>query len=175
MNGSDGTQAQATLNFDAETASNPHGPICRMNTRHLNPDGLPDILPVPGSLRAVAQTAASRQEPLVVMVTLKGCAFCDVVRGHYLGPMHQKGDIVAVQINMLDRQSPLQDLRGNLTTPYAQAKAWKAKIAPTVLFLDASGQEIAERLEGMSVADFYGAYLQDRIDTARRTLRARHP
>ncbi|WP_101049535.1 hypothetical protein [Macromonas nakdongensis] len=146
-----------------------------MNTRNLNPDGLPDILPVVGSLRAAAQKAAARQEPLVVMVTLKGCAFCDVVRGHYLGPMQQKGEVVAVQVNMLDRKTPLQDLQGQMTTPYAQAQAWKARIAPTVLFLNPAGQEIAERLEGMSLADFYGAYLQDRLDTARRQLRGRQP
>lgn len=143
-----------------------------MNTRNLNPDDLPDILPIPGSLRAAADTARARREPLIVMVTLKGCAFCDVVRNNYLGPMQQKGEVVAVQVNMLDRQSPLQDFDGQLTTPYAQAKRWKARMAPTVLFLDAQGREIAERLEGMTVADFYGAYLQDRIDHARRLVRA---
>lgn len=136
-----------------------------------NPDGLPDILPVPLSLRSVAQQAQRRQEPLVLMVTLKGCAFCDVVRNNYLGPMHQRGEVVAAQLNMLDRKTALQDLHGLTTTPHAQAQAWKVRIAPTVLFLDAQGREVAERLEGMSSADFYGAYLQDRIERARRAVR----
>lgn len=144
-----------------------------MSTAQINPDGLPEILPIPASLKAAAQAARARREPLVVMVTLKGCAFCDVVRGHYLGPMAQRGEVYAVQVNMLDRQSVLQDLQGRSTTPYDQARAWKARIAPTLLFLDSEGREIAERLEGMSSADFYGAYLQQRIDTARSVVRRR--
>lgn len=144
-----------------------------MSTANINPDGLPEILPIPASLRAAAQAARARQEPLVVMVTLKGCAFCDVVRTNYLGPMSQRGEVVAVQVNMLDRKSVLQDLQGRSTTPYDQARAWKARMAPTLLFLDSDGREIAERLEGMTVADFYGSYLQDRIDTARRVVRQR--
>jgi len=144
-----------------------------MSTAQINPDGLPEILPIPASLRAAAQSAKARQEPLVVMVTLKGCAFCDVVRTNYLGPMSQRGEVFAVQVNMLDRKSVLQDLRGASTTPYAQAQAWKARIAPTLLFFDSDGREVAERLEGMTVADFYGAYLQQRLDTARRAVRQR--
>jgi hypothetical protein len=95
------------------------------------------------------------------------------VRNNYLGPMQQRGEVYAVQVNMLDRKTPLQDLQGQITTPQAQARAWKARMAPTVLFLDAGGKEIAERMEGISSADFYGAYLQDRIDTARKVVRSR--
>ncbi|WP_180684474.1 thioredoxin family protein [Tepidicella baoligensis] len=142
-----------------------------MTTHPNNPDGLPEILPVPGSLRAAAAAARDRGEPLVVMVTLKGCAFCDVVRNNYLGPMFQRGEVYAVQLNMLDRRTPLQDLSGHITTPYAQARAWRVRIAPTLLFLNDQGHEIAERLEGMTVPDFYGAYLQQRLDTARARLR----
>lgn len=144
-----------------------------MSTSQINPDGLPEILPIPASLKAAAQAALARREPLVVMVTLKGCAFCDVVRTNYLGPMYQRGQVYAVQVNMLDRKSALQDLQGRTTTPYDQARAWKARMAPTLLFLDSEGREIAERLEGMTVADFYGAYLQERIDAARRVVRQR--
>ncbi len=142
-----------------------------MSLATANPDGLPDILPVPASLQAAARMAHEKKEPLIVMVTLKGCAFCDVVRNNYLGPMHRNGEVFAVQLNMLDRTSRLQDLRGRVTTPYQQARAWKARIAPTLLFLDQKGNEIAERLEGMGLADFYGPYLQQRIDTSRRKLR----
>ena len=101
------------------------------------------------------------------MVTLKGCAFCDVVRNNYLGPMHRKGEIQVAQIDMLDRKTTLQSPEGTTTTPHEQAKAWKVRIAPTLLFLNPHGQEVAERLEGIAVADFYGAYLDQRLETAR--------
>lgn len=142
-----------------------------MSVSNSNPDGLPEILPVPASLRAAAVAARARREPVVVMVTLKGCAFCDVVRQNYLGPMYRKGEVYAVQVNMLDRRTPLQAFDGTTTTPYAQARAWRARMAPTLLFMNYEGQEVAERLEGMTVADFYGQYLNQRIEEARRAVR----
>jgi thioredoxin-related protein len=129
---------------------------------------LPPVLPVPSSLRAAAQAANALREPLVVMVTLKGCAFCDVVRNNYLLPLHRRGEVQAVQIDMLDRTNPLQNLQGTTTTPYEQARQWKVKMAPTLLFINPQGQELAERLEGVGVADFYGAYLDQRLQTARQ-------
>jgi thioredoxin-related protein len=142
-----------------------------MSVQNSNPDGLPEILPVPASLRAAAQAARARREPVVVMVTLKGCAFCDVVRNNYLGPMFHRGEVYAVQVNMLDRRTQLQSFAGTTTTPHAQAREWRARIAPTILFMDYDGREVAERLEGMTVADFYGQYLTQRIEEARRLVR----
>ena len=105
------------------------------------------------------------------MVTLKGCAFCDVVRNNYLGPMFQRGEVYAVQVNMLDRRTQLQNFAGMSTTPYAQAREWRARIAPTILFMDYDGREVSDRLEGVTVADFYGQYLTQRIEEARRSVR----
>lgn len=128
-------------------------------------------LPSPSSLRAAAQSAAARGEPLVVMTTLSGCPYCDLVRNHYLLPMRREGLVHAVQIDIRDRTSNLQGFAGENTTPADQARAWKARFAPTVLFLGPSGQELAERLVGVAVPDFYGEYLQARLSEARGKLK----
>jgi thioredoxin-related protein len=128
-------------------------------------------LPNPSSLRAAAQTAALRGEPLVVMTTLSGCPYCDLVRNHYLLPMRREGLVQAVQIDIRDRTSNLQNFAGESTTPAEQARAWKARFAPTVLFLGPNGQELAERLVGVAVPDFYGEYLQARLSEARSKLK----
>lgn len=127
-------------------------------------------LPSPSSLRAAGQSAASRGEPLVVMTTLDGCPFCEVVRDHHLLPLLREGKVYAVQIDIRDRSSNLQGFDGNTTTPAEQARLWKARFAPTVLFLDREGRELAERLVGVAVPDFYGEYLEARLETARRQL-----
>lgn len=54
-------------------------------------------------------------------------------------------------------------------------QAWRivflwASLAPTVLLLGPSGRELAERLVGAGVPDFYGAYLEQRLATARCSL-----
>lgn len=127
-------------------------------------------LPTPTSLRGAAQAAATRGEPLVVMTTLSGCPYCDLVRNHYLLPMQREGKVHAVQLDIRDRASHLQDFKGSTTTPGEQARAWKARFAPTVLFFGLDGQELAERLVGVAVPDFYGEYLEARLQEARRKL-----
>lgn len=128
-------------------------------------------LPTPASLRGAAQAAAARGEPLVVMTTLVGCPYCDLVRNHHLLPMRRDGLVHAVELDIRDRRRNLQDFAGNSTTPAAQVAAWKARFAPTVLFFGPQGQELAERLVGMAVPDFYGEYLEARLVQARAKLK----
>ena len=128
-------------------------------------------LPTTHSLPQAALAAAAKGAPLVVMTTLTGCPYCDVVRGHYLGPMLRDGQVQAIQIDMRDNASELEAFGGKSTTPAAQVKAWNAKLAPTVLFLGPSGEELAERLVGMAVPDMYGSYLEMRLEQATRRLK----
>jgi hypothetical protein len=39
-----------------------------------------------------------------------------------------------------------------------------------VLFVGSQGQELAERLVGIAVPDFYASYLEQRLATARKAL-----
>lgn len=84
-------------------------------------------LPTTASLRATAQTAANRGEPLVVMTSLKSCPYCDVVRQHHLLPLIRSGQIVAIQIDVSDRTTLLQGFAGGSTSPAEQATDWKAR------------------------------------------------
>lgn len=128
-------------------------------------------LPTPASMRAAAQAAVARGEPLVVMTTLVGCPYCDLVRQHHLLPMLKAGEVVAVQVDTRDRRTLLQGFKGESSSPAEQVANWKAKFAPTVLFFGARGEELAERLEGVAVPDFYGEYLEARLSEARSKLR----
>lgn len=131
----------------------------------------PTALPSPASLRGAAQAAAARGEPLVVMTTLAGCPYCELVRNHHLLPMLRQGQVHAIQLDTRDRSSNLQGFDGSMTTPADQTGAWKARFTPTVLFLGPDGKELAERLVGIAVPDFYGEYLDERLRQARARLR----
>ncbi|WP_439520983.1 thioredoxin fold domain-containing protein [Hydrogenophaga sp.] len=122
-------------------------------------------------MRGAAQAAAARGQPLVVMITLAGCPYCEIVRKHYLLPMRREGLVHAVQLDVLDRTANLQGFDGQMTTPAALATGWKARFTPTVLFFGADGRELAERLVGVAVPDFYGEYLEARLNEARNKLK----
>lgn len=129
----------------------------------------PVTLPVAIALSVELSNAVKGGQPLVVMVSLEGCPFCKIVRENYLGPMRERGELTVVQVDMRSKQQ-ITDLRGNSMTHDELVRAWGVKVAPTLLFFGRSGTEVAERLVGGSIPDFYGAYLEERLVTARSSL-----
>lgn len=127
-------------------------------------------LPQARNLKDELAAALAKREPLVVMVSLEGCPFCKVARNNYLAPMHEQEGLHVAQVDMGSRDR-LVDFRGNLVTHGELVKAWKIRIAPTVLFFGRGGVEVAERLVGGYIPDFYGAYLDQRLEQARASLR----
>ena len=126
-------------------------------------------LPTPASLQAAAREAAARGEPLVLLVSLPGCPYCELVRRNYLAPLRAQG-LAAFQITVTDRKTVVQDFSGKPSTGADIASAFNAQFTPTVMFLNPQGKEIAERIKGMNSPDFYGAYLDERLVMARKAL-----
>lgn len=123
-------------------------------------------LPPSTALPQEIARALAQGQPLVVMVSLHACPFCEVVRNNYLAPMHEREGLPVVQINMLDDR-PTTDPTGHATTHGALVRAWGVKVAPTLLFLGKGGAEIAPRLAG-GETDFYAATLDSRLEQARK-------
>lgn len=130
----------------------------------------PATLPFSESLQAELAAALKNGQPLLVMVSLDGCPFCKVARQNYLGPMYEQQGLPIVQI---DRRSvrPVLDFKGRLHTHDALARGWGVKVTPTVLFFGRGGAEVAERLVGGYLPDFYGTYLEDRLVQSRAAVR----
>lgn len=109
--------------------------------------------------------ARAESKPLVVMVSLDGCPFCRVVRENFLPSLQREQHLTVVQVDMR-KSTAMKDLQGRRTTHDQLTRIWGIKVAPTLLFFGKNGSEVAERLVGASIPDFYGAYLQERIDKA---------
>jgi thioredoxin-related protein len=125
-------------------------------------------LPAAESLPASLEHALQAKQPLVVMVSLHGCAFCKVVRENYLQPLRVSG-LQLVQVDMRDNRA-LVDFDGASLTHDAWVRKQGIKLAPTVLFFGAQGREVATRLKGAYLPDFYGAYLDEQLAAARRMV-----
>ena len=139
---------------------------CFVSTRDVFAN--PVVLPSTDSLPASLTQALQLKQPLVVMVSLHGCPFCKVVRENYLQPLRALG-LQVVQIDMRDTRT-LLDFDGTSLTQDAWVRKQGLKLAPTVLFYGAQGREVASRLEGAYLPDFYGAYLDDQLAIARRAV-----
>lgn len=143
--------------------------LCGSATRAQSAEPLLHALPSPNSLADSLAAALRMHQPLVVMVSLEGCPFCRVVREHHLVPLRQREGLPVVQLDMRSAHS-VRDFQQNDTTHDALIHAWGIKVAPTVLFFGTQGHEVAERLKGSYLADFYGAYLDQRLEAARKIV-----
>ena len=132
---------------------------------------MPATLPTATSLPEELALALQKGSPLLVMVSLEGCPFCKVARENYLGPLRAEQGLPVVQIDMRNRQL-IKNFNGAPLTQDELIRSWGVKVAPTVLFFGLRGVEIAERLVGGYIPDFYGAYLDDRLRIAREALRS---
>lgn len=125
-------------------------------------------LPAAQSLPDELTRAIQSKQPLIVMVSLEGCVFCRQARQSHLSPMHKAGTVI-VQVDMRSSQ-PVLDFAGKLTTHDQLTRQWKVTITPTLLFFGPNGKEVAERMEGAYLPDFYGPYLEERLAQGRRAL-----
>ncbi len=130
-------------------------------------------LPSPASLPQALATALQRGQPLVVMVSLEGCPFCKMVRESHLSPMRIREGLAVVQVDMRNK-TLVTNLDGQSMTQDALIRQWGVTVAPTVLFFGPDGVEVAERLVGGYIPDFYGAYLSDRLQAASSALQLSH-
>jgi thioredoxin-related protein len=128
-------------------------------------------LPRPQDLRTLAKFAQIKGDPIVILASLPGCPYCELARRSYLIPYKTEQGLHSWQLETTDTNGVLIDFAGQKTSPALYLKALRIKVTPTVLFLNARGQEIAPRLEGATVPDFYGAYLDERLKAARDRLR----
>jgi len=131
----------------------------------------PATLPSTSSLPDELAQALKKGSPLLVMVSLEGCPFCKIARENYLGPLREQQGLPVVQLDMRNRLA-IKDFKGASTTQDELIRSWGVKVMPTVLFFGRGGVEVAERLVGGYIPDFYGAYLDDRLRIARTALRS---
>ena len=118
-------------------------------------------------LRSESAQAQQAGKPLVLMFTLPECPYCLVVRRNYLLPMIREAGNDPPQIReltMRGRQA-IKDFDGTVTTPTAIANRYGVKVAPTLVFVNASGEMLTEPLVGGD-HQFFSVYLDRAFDAA---------
>ncbi|MCG6887468.1 MAG: thioredoxin family protein [Proteobacteria bacterium] len=125
-------------------------------------------------LLADGQVAKARQVPILIMFSMHQCPYCTVVREEFLKPMLRNKDYadkVIIREVHTDNYSSLRDFNGQLISPADLGQRYNASLAPTVVFVDGQGRELAKRLVGITTVDYYGGFLDDAIATSLQRLR----
>jgi thioredoxin-related protein len=132
-----------------------------------------NIIPQASDFRALQQEMRRKGLPLLLAFRADYCGFCRQLETEHLEPMLRSGQydsrILIRRFDMGSDQTVI-DFNGDKINADEFAERHQASLTPTLLFLDAEGKEVAERLLGYNSPDFYGAYLEQAISTAQQAV-----
>ena len=140
--------------------------------------GDPVSVTVATDLSADARLAASSGIPLMLVVTREDCGYCELLRRSVLEPMLLSGEYenrVVMREVPIDGAADLVAFDGRPVSPFAVADRYDAFLTPVVLLVGPDGEELHERLLGISNEDFYLYYLDLAIERATASLQAGQP
>ena len=132
---------------------------------------------LPGAVDFVADgvVARERRVPILLFFNRVGCPYCERALREYLGPMQRDpayaGRVLFRQVE-IDKAKRLVDFAGAATSHRDFASRYNIRLTPTIWFVDGEGRTLGDPLVGLPTIDFYGAYLDQRIDDSLARLRA---
>jgi thioredoxin-related protein len=124
-------------------------------------------------LREEARLAKSEGLILVLEISSASCPYCRKIEKLFLLPMQRNAeydDKILIRSVSLDEFETLVDFEGESISGAEFAARYQASLTPTLLFLNAEGVEMTEKLVGIWSEDFYGGFIDDRIEQARSRL-----
>ena len=131
-------------------------------------------VPLARDLGKAGHQAEQRCAPLLLEFAVEHCEYCILLEREILGPTLLNQDYeqrVVMRKLLINDISTLRDFDNRTTDAASIARRYRVRVTPTVLFVDRHGEEIAERLIGISSLDFYGGYLDAALNQSRQRLR----
>ena len=116
-------------------------------------------------LRAVAQRAAIDNRPILIEFATPWCEFCEALEQQILAPLINSGDFedrIIIGKLEIDSYSSMIDFNGESLSTADFSTRHRVDLYPTLVFFDAGGSELGQRIVGITVLD----YVAQRLETA---------
>ena len=131
-----------------------------------------DMIPIE-DLREEARVARQDNLVLVIEFSSEYCGYCRQLEELFLLPMQRNAgyrEKVLIRYVSLDAYETLIDFDGRSMSTSEFASRYGVSLTPTLIFLNGDGVEMSEKLVGIWSEDFYGGFIDDRIDEARQKI-----
>ena len=138
--------------------------------------GAHESVPPLQDLRAEAKAAREQGQPIVLFFHSRTCPYCRLVEENYLHWVmveNERTPRIRLRAVDIDSDAKLIGLDGEPTTPRAFAQAQGVRLVPHIKFTGPHGEKLSADLVGVSIPDFYAAYLDDAIRESVEKLRKR--
>ena len=119
------------------------------------------------SFQRVAETARARNVPILVQFCSFWCRHCDVMEQQVLKPMmlnNRYRERILLKKLEVDGDLMITDFDGSQYSSEEISKLYNVDFYPTLVFFDANGREISQRIVGMASVDF--EFILDELDSA---------
>jgi thioredoxin-related protein len=131
-------------------------------------------VPYGTDLRADGRRAQAGRLPILLVFSAVTCSYCRQLEDEFLEPMLISGeytDKVIIRRLLVDTGQHVIDFDGTQRPAADIAGRYRAWVTPTIVFLDGTGREVAERMKGINTPELFGGYLDACIDTALLQIR----
>ncbi len=131
-------------------------------------------IPLARDLALAGHQAGRACIPLLLEFAADDCDYCALLEEEVLNPTLLNRDYeqrVLMRKLVLDRDIRLRDFAGKPVYASDLANRYRVFVTPTLLFVDSKGNELAERMVGVTTLEFYGGYLDQALDAAQKRLR----
>ena len=126
-------------------------------------------VPVATDLQRDGAHALEQHLPILLAFSADECSYCEMLEEDFLEPMLLSGDYrdkIIIRKLILDNGSSVIDFNGKAIDATRLSNHYRVFVTPTILFVDANGKELAERMVGINTPELYGGYLDVCIETA---------
>ena len=130
-------------------------------------------VPLARDLGSAAAQAEAACIPLLMEFAADHCEYCVLLEEEVLKPMLLDRDYdqrVLVRKLSIDQTARLGDFDGHRVTAAQLAERYRISVTPTLIFVDRRGDELTERMVGVTTLEFYAGYLDRALDSASETL-----
>ncbi|MBN2872765.1 MAG: thioredoxin family protein [Halothiobacillaceae bacterium] len=115
----------------------------------------------------------ARQIPMLLFFHATYCAYCQTVDEEFLQTMAEDpayADRLIIRRVEIDSPRPEIQWQGTSYAPVEFARLQGVELVPQVMFFAPDGKQVVDELKGLTVPDFYPAYLDQRLAAAERCI-----
>ncbi|MCW8944715.1 MAG: thioredoxin fold domain-containing protein [Sedimenticola sp.] len=121
------------------------------------------------NLQADGQKAQQEKRAIMLLVSQEHCGFCVQIKQEVIGPMIKSRayeNRLIIRELLLDTGSDVIDFRGVRRESHDFSYDYKVSLTPTLLFLDANGNELVEKMVGIQTPDMFYYYVDQSVQAA---------
>jgi len=131
----------------------------------------PEAAPIPvlNSFEEVAKTARARGVPILVEFSTPWCSYCEALEPQVLKPLIRNGKYktgLSIKKLEVNSYSSITGIDGRQYRSNQLSSIYNVDLYPTLVFFDANGDEISQRIVGINGLAFVAGELEKAISAA---------